>query len=195
MKIFVTLYLFIQILPLSCQAVQVAFFVDHLNPSLSFDGEFSHVAVSYKGMWLHSHPSRLNGRLTDFPGVHISQNLSEIGLNFIVFENPHIEDPSDEFYNNFKNRKFNLLAKWNSTSETHCSILVGKHLKVPPSKMKFRSSLWRNLDVSTARGKLGLSPKEIFKHIQNDPLYSLYYQSPLSNFNMSLRKMKCSSFL
>jgi hypothetical protein len=176
-------------------AVQVAFFVDDDNPGLSLEGEFTHVAISYRGRWLHAHPSTVNGRLSKFPGVHLTQNLIEIGLNFVVFENLDVEDPSEDFYNKFKDRSFDILADWNSKTETHCSILVGKHLGVKPAKMKFKSAFWRNVDVSSVKGKLGVSPKEIFEHVKRDLGFSLFYKSHYSTFKGSLRNMKCSMII
>jgi len=188
---------FILTLSVSAQAVQVAFFIEDLSPQSGLEGELTHVAISYKGKWLHSHPSRVSGRLVSHPGVHLTQNLTELGLNFIVFENLNVPDPTDDFYDKFKDMSFNMFAEWNSTTETHCSIIGGKFLKMNPLPMKFKSSVWRlhEAQVKSMRGKPGLSPLDIFKNIEADPAYHVVFESPFSTFKVKARKMKCSALI
>jgi len=184
----------------AAHAVQIAVFIDDQNPGLYLEGQAAHVAISYKGKWLHANPSRLNGRLSYSKGVHVVQNLTQIGLNFVVYENQNVPDPSEEYYSRMKDKSFNIFAEWNSTTETHCSIIVGKHLvehsSLKPSKMKFKSSFWRgNTSAQKMRGRLGLSPQEILNFMEADPGFSLYYQSPFSTFKIKAKKLNCSALI
>jgi|GEM_PF-4116448 len=192
---------FILTLSAPAQAVQVAFFIEDEHPHSSLEGPVSHVAISYKGKWLHSQPSKINGRLSSFPGVHLTDNLMDLGLNYVIFENLDIPDPSNDFYNDFKNKSFNIFAEWNSKTETHCSILSGKYLMqflsdLSPTRMKFKSRIWRyHPEAQKMKGRLGMSPKEIFESVSRAQGFEVIFQSPFSTFRIRAKKLSCSAFI
>lgn len=178
----------------SAHAVQVAFF--YSDGKNKFEGEFSHVAISYKGKWLHSMPKKTNGRLNLSEGVSIISNLSDVGLEYVIFENKDLVEPTEDFYNEHKHKSFNILADWNSLTETHCSILIGKFFQITPKPMRFKEKFWRGLDVKKMKGTLGLSPSEIYTDLIERLGFKFVSQSLFAKFRDNSKALKsCRSFL
>lgn len=155
---FAGLFLWICLSGVCAQAVEVAFFRQY-TPSgelVRYDGgEFAHIAISYRGQWLHAHP---------YGGVQLSENLEKIGmLDYVVLQNPRYPEPSLEFVQGEFRKEFDVLASWKDQGRTYCSKLVGMFFGIPPQKMSFASKDWQN--IVTPKGQLGLSPDDVYEHL------------------------------
>jgi hypothetical protein len=142
-------------------AAQIAFFksFNAKGEPIVFEGVYSHAAINYKGRWLHAHP---------YYKVGLSESLKDFGPHYIVLENPDYPEPTDEFVEQQLKMHFNIFADWNSKTETYCSKLVGQALNMTPTKMRFQSPNWKVTAASNYRGKLGLSPSDIYWHLRRN---------------------------
>jgi len=134
-------------------------FVQILNPQgavvqLEPGGSYAHIAISYKGAWLHAHPYR---------GVEIisSEQLAKMGVVDVmtVTDTP---EPSEAQIRKVLGKPYDLDFRWEG-EKYYCSKLVGKLLNLEPLPMNFSSALWRN-HPSTNRRR-GLSPDDIFQEL------------------------------
>lgn len=136
--------------------VQVAFIqmpgVDHRHVQLENQGQFAHVAISYKGQWLHTHP---------YWGVQLMtpEELSALGLIRIIQLNNGLE-PTDAEVKSLLGKAYDQSFKWEG-EKYYCSKLVGKLLKMQPTVMKFDAAIW-NDKKNLPKDELGLSPDDIF---------------------------------
>lgn len=144
-------------------AAQVALFSvpqmdDRPTLELEPNGRFFHVALSYRGGWLHAHPTR---------GVEFVSSVSELGSHVEIWENPNVPDPKKRWVQRELRKPYDPLFRWEDRSTTYCSKLVGRFLKIPPTVMTFLGQFWRaSARPEWARlphpvGALGLSPDEI----------------------------------
>lgn len=141
---------------------QVVFFKSYnaYGKLVSFEGLYSHSAVSYKGQWLHAHPRY---------GVQLTQDLKAFGPHFIILENPHYPEPSDNFVKEQLSMEFHIFAHWFSKNQTYCSKLVGQAFGISPTKMYFNSKDWQYIPgVDKYRGQLGLSPNDVYWHLRRN---------------------------
>ncbi len=135
--------------------IRVAFFP---YPTPQAGGErFFHVAISFQGKWLHSHP---------YWGVRLENSLEEIQKGpVILLENLHHPSLSPEAVLPLLGRPFDRQMDWSSDDRLYCSELVAKLLNIPPSEMSFESPLWPK-DLAKRRGSLGISPDEIYEALE-----------------------------
>lgn len=161
MKLFVAVVLFagtfIQTLNLEAK-VTVAFLqvrnyhgqVVQLEPG----GQFAHMAISFKGMWLHAHPLK---------GVELvsTEKLSKIGVIQEQIELSDIEELDETKVAKFLGKPFDGDYSWNDDA-IYCAELVAKLLGLRPTPMTFDSALWPP-QYQALSGKLGLSPDDIYQ--------------------------------
>jgi hypothetical protein len=117
-------------------------------------GRFSHIAISYKGRWLHAHPYR---------GVEVidSADLKKIGAVTIVSLPEYSELTSDKL-KTYINKPYGTGFSW-SDDTYYCSKLVGKILGMSPEPMSFNAVVWKS---SKHIGDVGLSPDDIYRKIK-----------------------------
>lgn len=174
-------------------SAQVVFFkvFKKTGELVNFEGTYGHSAIRYKGMWLHAHP---------YFKIQLTQDLRAFGPHFVVLENPNLPEPSDEFVAQQLSMKFNIFADWDSLEETYCSKLIGKALKITPTKMHFHSKDWRATPAAKFRGQLGLSPTDVYWHLRRDLRFKKVDVQDLnpSEFmilNDSQKSKSCETFL
>ncbi|HRK03217.1 MAG TPA: hypothetical protein PLH57_11180, partial [Oligoflexia bacterium] len=118
---------------------------------------FYHVAVSYKGRWLHAHP---NG------GVQISKSLRRFGQIAAVLEHRKLREPSTRFVRKIRGLPYDPAFRWNEPESFYCSKLLAKHFRLPPTPMTFHGSHWgeyfRQLGLPKPINEVGLSPDEVY---------------------------------
>lgn len=145
----------------SSLAVQVAFF--EAPTALEPEGRFNHVALSYRGKWIHAHP---------IWGVQIFDSLVAVGRVTEIWENQGLREPSAKWVRRELSKHYDPHFHWESRTGTYCSKLVGTFLKIPPTPMGFTSEFWQSPHRPTwARhvvrpGDPGLSPDEIAQWIR-----------------------------
>lgn len=124
------------------------------------NGKFAHMAISYKGHWLHSHP---------FRGVEIipQDKLEEIGTINAIVTIPETPSLTEVQVKKFLGKPYDTEFSW-SDERIYCSELIAKLLHIEPKPMSFASKAWPE-SFRAFKGKLGLSPDDIFKAlIQKD---------------------------
>lgn len=120
------------------------------------NGRFAHVAISYKGYWLHTDPYR---------GVEVvSQfDLEKIGVlttTIVVSDHP---EPSDGFVRSIIGTPYERNFTWNSPY-FYCSKLVAVFLGLRPIPMEFNPSVWGPA-YARLNGQPGISPDEVFSQL------------------------------
>lgn len=141
-------------------AVEVKFFrqYDAYGQLIRYEknGEFSHVAISFQGGWLHAHP---------YGGVSVLKSLSHLGMDYVILENKNYPEPSVEFVKSQLQKKFDVFAQWNDPGKTYCSKLIAEFFAIKPRKMFFKSQNWKF--IKTPRGQKGISPDEVYFELVN----------------------------
>lgn len=196
MMIVKSICLFLTFYLLSLQsvwAVQVAFFRQY-TPSGNLvvyesGGEFAHIAISYRGQWLHAHP---------YGGVQLSKDIHSVGfLDFVILENPTLPEPDSRFVQAQLQKKFDVFASWTDPMRTYCSKLIAQFFGVRPRVMSFSSKDW--VGLNPPRGQLGLSPDDLYRELINQRGFSLRMQ-PLMPLEViseqtGFQKRRCVRFL
>ena len=120
------------------------------------NGRFAHIAISYQGNWLHTHPYR---------GVELVSRkvLEETGLIIQVIRMPEVELESTAV-KSVLGKPYDSTFSWNSDG-FYCSELVGKLLKLHPEPMLFARPLWKG-PLTEKAGEFGLSPDDIYRILQ-----------------------------
>jgi len=138
-------------------SVQVAFLIlkDANGNIVQFEegGRYGHVAVSYKGQWLHAHPTN---------GVELTHNLSDIGWISVILESDQFYEPTEEYVNQNLGKAFSYLKSWEDTNYTYCAKLLAEPLKVKPLPMNFAATMWQSR-TGLPRGEKGLSADDLYK--------------------------------
>nr|BDT27430.1 YiiX/YebB-like N1pC/P60 family cysteine hydrolase [Bacteriovorax sp. HI3] len=175
-------YILLQFLiPIYCFAsVDIAFVEvrthDGQLVQLEENGRFAHVAISYKGKWLHSRP---------YYGVELitEEKLRKIGELTIVTNTNKNELEESELHK-FLGKPYDNHFSWGDESY-YCSELVAKILEIEPRPMKYNSSVWSN-KYKKSRGQLGISPDDLFNKITS---HSQYYYSLEKNGHLDIQKI------
>ena len=157
MKALVALLLVFLWIAFAQARVQVAF-VEIRRPDgtlvqLEPGGRFAHLAISYRGQWLHSHPYR---------GVELinTNDLAKMGTLAVKITLPAME-PSDGMVKGLVGLPYDREYSW-SNERMYCSELVAKILQLKPSPMYFDPKLWPK-EYQKLNGQLGISPDDIYR--------------------------------
>ncbi|WP_413289920.1 YiiX/YebB-like N1pC/P60 family cysteine hydrolase [Bdellovibrio sp. HCB337] len=140
--------LLVFLVQISWAQVQVAFLE---GPSQI--GRFSHVAISYKGQWLHTHPYR---------GVELVSTvaLGHMGVLTEVMVLNDRSEPSEKFVNEVLGKPYDHGYSWDSDGY-YCSKLVGIILGLQPKPMTFDASIWPP-SFQKLKGRPGISPDDVY---------------------------------
>ncbi len=151
------LLLFLAIEPGASARIRVAFMVirdAHGRPiALEPGGRFAHLAIRFRGKWLHAHPRR---------GVELTKDLSDLGEIADVVDLPGIPALASKDVSPLLGRPFDREYQWSDDSALYCSELVAKLLGIPPRPMQFSSEVWPERYREEKAGELGLSPDELY---------------------------------
>jgi len=120
-------------------------------------GRFSHIAISYRGKWLHTHPYR---------GVEAVslEDLKKMGTVSIMIL-PSLSEISQEQFDFYNGQPYDPTFSWDGQGY-YCSELVGKILNIKPQPMDFKAEIWGGKKKNES---LGLSPDDIFRALQKAP--------------------------
>lgn len=146
------------LLTLTAQArVDVVFIPmrDHSGNIVEFEqgGQFAHIAVLYKGLWLHAHPKR---------GVELTKNLKDFGNEFVILTNADYSEPTEEFVKSQLGKPFSYLKPWEDETYQYCSKLISQAFNIPPSEMTFKGPGWHGRR-DLPRGALGASADKLYR--------------------------------
>ncbi len=146
---------------LSFAEIRVAFFrcFDSQGKLVEFvpGGQFCHVAIGYRGGWLHAHPVY---------GVEWKQGLEEIkvakyGLTLLRKSALSL---SEKQVNPWLGVPYDPTFRWDTERATYCSKLVGKFLNITPKIMTFETPYWKNFK-NLPENELGISPDAIYSEL------------------------------
>ena len=153
---------FLLLLPFCVSAkVDIAFIVmkDRQGQILQLEpqGQFAHIAISYQGQWLHSHPYR---------GVEIisTESLEHMGTLRKIITISDLDSLDEALVKPLIGKAYDTEYAWND-ERIYCSELVAKLLKIEPLPMSFSSPFWSD-GFQKIRGELGLSPDDIYKNLK-----------------------------
>jgi len=145
----------------SFAAIDVAFIElrghDGQLVQLEPNGRFAHVAISYQGGWLHSHPCR---------GVEVISEdaLEKMGSIKAIITIPDLNPLDETQVEKFLGKPYDHNFLWGD-DKIYCAELfaktVGKLLNIHPQPMTFASEFWPRR-FWNFRGELGISPDDIF---------------------------------
>lgn len=149
------------LLPSLCfSQVKVAFLEvrtrDGKNLQLEKNTQFAHVAISYNGQWLHTHPYR---------GVELvnRRKLEEIGVITAVIDIPDYQEPRKVFVESILGTPYEITFSWES-DRYYCSKLVGKILGLEAEPMNFDAPGWPE-KFKKYNGLPGISPQGVFNQL------------------------------
>ena len=141
-------------------SVQVAF-LEFYTPEgklvqLEPGGRFAHVAISYRGGWLHSHP---------FRGVEVitTEGLSRMGKITSVVNLPQLKEIPETTAARFLGRPYDAEFSW-SDEKVYCSELIAKIFGLTPEPMHFDPKLWPE-KYRKLEGLPGLSPDKVYRRL------------------------------
>lgn len=118
------------------------------------NGQFVHIAISYQGGWLHSHPYR---------GVEvISQDILEkIGTIKSIITISELDSLKRNQVEKYLGKPSDPEFSWRD-DKIYCSELVAKLLNIDPQPMTFETAIWPDR-FQSLKGQLGLSPDDLFQ--------------------------------
>jgi hypothetical protein len=151
-------FAFVLLAASASDAVEVAFVemrtADGRVLQLEKNGQFAHVAISYKGLWLHAHP---------FYGVEAvtSERLARVGVIKAVVKVSEHDSLDDEEVARFLGKPYDRSYSW-SDEKIYCSELVGKLLRLKPKPMDFSAEAWP-AQYRKLNGAPGLSPDGVYR--------------------------------
>ena len=117
-------------------------------------GQFMHMAISYKGYWLHSYPPH---------GVSLTtlQELQKLGT-VTIMPLMDVKPLRQQDIQKFVGKPFDYDFPWDD-SKIYCAELIAKILGIRPSPMDFSAPVWP-ARYKRLQGQLGISPDDIFDH-------------------------------
>lgn len=117
---------------------------------------FFHVAVSYQGQWLHSHPRG---------GVQLSPDLAPFGELAAVLKSTGYTEPSTEIVNSILGRPYDPYFSWGDQAY-YCSEMIAKIFQIDPKPMRFDGEYWRKyfalLHIVAPSSAPGVSPDGVY---------------------------------
>lgn len=157
----ITLFLFLSATPARTE-VEVAFLIRKKpdGRTLQFHPKgygFYHVAVSYKGKWLHAHPDG---------GVQLTKDLASFGQVAAVLKHPKKKEPSRHFVSKVLGKSYDPLFQWNNSHSFYCSKLLAQHFRLNPTLMQFEGDQWAayflRFGFPQPPRDVGISPDEVY---------------------------------
>jgi hypothetical protein len=154
--------------------VEVAFIeitsADGKRLELEDGSQYAHIAISYKGQWLSTHPYR---------GVELvnQEKLEEFGPISAIVDIPDRPEPSDDFVRSILGSRYEMKFSWES-EKYYCSKLVGKILDISPQPMNFNAAAWP-ASFQQYNGLPGLSPQGVFRVLLSRGYKVRYPANPL----------------
>lgn len=144
--------------PLFVQASIEVAFVEVRNyygeiVQLEPDGQFAHIAISYRGYWLHAHPLR------GVELVSLSQ-LRKMGEVKLIAQVDEMKDITVDQVLSYLGKPYDSDFTWGD-DRIYCSELVAKLLSIKPQSMNFKSDAW-GVHFRSKSGQIGISPDDIF---------------------------------
>lgn len=133
--------------------------------ALTPGGRFGHLALSYKGRWLHAHPYG-GVRLISFEELQRTGTVSEI------VSLPEGLKVDEALVQKFLGRAYDAEFSWND-EKLYCSELIAKVLHLPPSTMTFATPYWDSHPPGST-GAPGISPDEIFLRLHRPVCSKLF---------------------
>lgn len=122
------------------------------------NGKYAHIAISFKGRWLHANPVRGVELITE-------QELSSLGSIERIIHLTDKADLDEITVNKYLGRPYDPDFLW-SDEKIYCAELVAKLLDLPPQPMNFNSPVWGE-KFKHRTSDLGLSPDDIYKSLKD----------------------------
>jgi hypothetical protein len=133
------------------------------------EGRYAHVAISFRGYWLHAHPLR---------GVELvtAVALEKIGQIKSIVRVDEERELHFEQIILFLGKPYDSEYSWED-DRIYCSELVAKLLLIPPMPMNFKSEVWPG-HYKKWQGRSGISPDDLFRQFKAQGLN--FWSAPLS---------------
>ncbi|MFN8943002.1 MAG: hypothetical protein ACK5WZ_00095 [Pseudobdellovibrionaceae bacterium] len=124
------------------------------------EGRFTHMAVSYGDLWLHSHP---------YYGVEAVpfHQIQKMGSKLTIVSLSTWKQFSEEEVLPYMGKTFDREFSW-TDEKIYCSELIAKLLGIPPTPMFFHPDLWPS-EYQKLNGQPGTSPDDIFQWVNSQP--------------------------
>ncbi len=141
----------------SFASVEVAFIemrdYDGQVIQLEPNGKYAHMAISYRGNWLHAHP---------FRGVEVvsKEELEKMGEIKVILTKSDFEALSEVEVARYLGKPYDSEFSW-SDAKIYCAELIAKLLGINPLPMSFDAEFWSE-ELQRMKGLLGLSPDDLF---------------------------------
>lgn len=116
-------------------------------------GRFAHVAIRYRGLWLHTHPFRGTELTT-------TKEIEKIGRIIEVIEAKGFPDLNPKMVEGLLGRPYDSEFSWDD-ERLYCSELVAKLLLIAPRPMYFDPKLWPE-KYWRRNGEPGQSPDSLY---------------------------------
>ena len=122
-------------------------------------GQLYHVAIRYKGQWLHAHTHN---------NVDLVDSMEIYGDRFILMSHPDFAEPTDEYVKYWVGKPFDRTYDWNNPDANYCTRLIAQvpSLNIPPGKAWFAGKHWSKQTVCV-RGREGMGPDDLFTELFN----------------------------
>lgn len=156
-RLLATVLLLLLHTPLSQSAIYVYFYGNpHGSQNFETHSRFYHAALfdSTFGLWLDAHPPE---------GVRM-RKVPPYPQALAILQSP-VSQLNWPALQNLRGQKFNLIAPWNSMTETYCSKVLAQIFHLQPRPMDFSGSYWLPYKKSGMRlpqGEPGISPDEVY---------------------------------
>lgn len=124
-------------------------------------GEFGHVAVSYKGQWLHAHPKR---------GVELIDRLDDLGTIAVILKSEEWVEPTDAFVESILGLPFSIRKAWDDERFSYCTKLIARYYDMEPKIMNFSSASWKGIP-DLPRGQKGLSADDLYQALFSEGFF------------------------
>lgn len=118
---------------------------------------FAHVAISYRGLWLHAHPRH---------GVVLAneEELETVGTMREIVTVSESGDLDDRTVATYLGKPYDFSFTWDE-DRYYCSELIGKILGLSPLPMRFNPEVWPE-SYRKLNGLPGLSPDKVYRALR-----------------------------